>query len=345
MARCVTHRYENVKVVEVEKEATTKGEAPPITEMKLDIELPSSLSSEASEAEIKLDVEITPSPSTVPPATQVTHLVIKKPPFFHCKPGDYVYLNIPVIARYEWHPFTISSAPEQPETIWLHVRSLGQWTYRLHEYFWNFQEPFDDNPELSAAKKSRNKNRLSNFVQVDFVWINRDQKSFEWFISLLTQLEAIQESEEPKERNGFAIGFGGAARWRLDEPGFNRRRPAEALPPRRSRGKSARRGRGRFPPCRAVCDWRPDGEAGVGGGERAGLPERVREGGALLIAGGGSRVARETEARQPGPAPKGSRGRRDGAALRMRGERGSERAAALLLCPGSAGLSALTHFP
>ncbi|XP_039225537.1 uncharacterized protein LOC120320130 isoform X2 [Crotalus tigris] len=45
--------------------------APPITEMKLDIEVPSSLSSEASEAEIKLDVEITPSPSTVPPATQV----------------------------------------------------------------------------------------------------------------------------------------------------------------------------------------------------------------------------------------------------------------------------------
>lgn len=40
--------------------------------------------------------------------------MIKKPPFFHYKPGDYVYLNIPVIARYEWHPFTISSAPEQP---------------------------------------------------------------------------------------------------------------------------------------------------------------------------------------------------------------------------------------
>lgn len=45
--------------------------APPITEMKLDIELPSSLSSEASEAEIKLEVEITPSPSTVPPVTHV----------------------------------------------------------------------------------------------------------------------------------------------------------------------------------------------------------------------------------------------------------------------------------
>lgn len=44
---------------------------------------------------------------------KVTHLVIKRPPFFHFKPGDYVFINIPAIAKYEWHPFTISSAPEQ----------------------------------------------------------------------------------------------------------------------------------------------------------------------------------------------------------------------------------------
>lgn len=48
--------------------------------------------------------------------SQVTHLVIKRPQFFHFKPGDYVYINIPVIAKYEWHPFTISSAPEQSGT-------------------------------------------------------------------------------------------------------------------------------------------------------------------------------------------------------------------------------------
>lgn len=47
---------------------------------------------------------------------QVTHLVIKRPQFFQFKPGDYVFINIPVIAKYEWHPFTISSAPEQSGT-------------------------------------------------------------------------------------------------------------------------------------------------------------------------------------------------------------------------------------
>ncbi|XP_070686174.1 NADPH oxidase 5 [Pempheris klunzingeri] len=67
--------------------------------------------------------------------SKVTHLVIKRPQFFHFKPGDYVYINIPVIAKYEWHPFTISSAPEESDTLWLHIRSMGQWTNRLYEYF------------------------------------------------------------------------------------------------------------------------------------------------------------------------------------------------------------------
>ena len=32
-------------------------------------------------------------------------------------------------------------------------------------------------------------------LKVDFFWINRDQASFEWFISLLTQLE-MEQSED-----------------------------------------------------------------------------------------------------------------------------------------------------
>lgn len=45
--------------------------------------------------------------------SKVTHLVVKKPLHFDFHPGDYVFVSIPIIARYEWHPFTISSAPEQ----------------------------------------------------------------------------------------------------------------------------------------------------------------------------------------------------------------------------------------
>lgn len=47
-------------------------------------------------------------------ASRVTHLVVRRPPLFHFTAGDYVFVNVPAIAAYEWHPFTISSAPDQP---------------------------------------------------------------------------------------------------------------------------------------------------------------------------------------------------------------------------------------
>jgi predicted ferric reductase len=44
---------------------------------------------------------------------RVTGLVIQKPAKFSFTPGDWVFIKIPQIATFEWHPFTISSAPEQ----------------------------------------------------------------------------------------------------------------------------------------------------------------------------------------------------------------------------------------
>ncbi|CAK1547572.1 unnamed protein product [Leptosia nina] len=67
--------------------------------------------------------------------SRVTHLVVKRPALFHFHAGDYVFVNIPAIARYEWHPFTISSAPDQEDFIWLHIRGVGEWTNRLYSYF------------------------------------------------------------------------------------------------------------------------------------------------------------------------------------------------------------------
>uniref|UniRef100_A0A8C8MHS3 NADPH oxidase 5 n=1 Tax=Oncorhynchus tshawytscha TaxID=74940 RepID=A0A8C8MHS3_ONCTS len=208
--------------------------------------------------------------------SKVTHLVIKRPQFFHFKPGDYVYINIPDIAKYEWHPFTISSAPEQPDTLWLHIRSMGQWTNRLYEYFRQPDSQVVSTKRLSASLKDRRHQRRAQLSEnhrfcnvkcfvdgpygtptrqifasehavligagigitpfasilqsiiyrmrkqncpncsyswcenikdsemklrkVDFIWINRDQKSFEWFVSLLTKLEMDQADEEPEGR-------------------------------------------------------------------------------------------------------------------------------------------------
>ena len=68
-------------------------------------------------------------------SSKVTHLVITRPKGFKFQSGDYVFIKIPDIAKHEWHPFTISSATELKDEIWVHVRSLGTWTNRLNQHF------------------------------------------------------------------------------------------------------------------------------------------------------------------------------------------------------------------
>ncbi|WP_266217681.1 EF-hand domain-containing protein [Paraliomyxa miuraensis] len=65
----------------------------------------------------------------------VTRLDIARPRTFAYQPGDYVFIKIPAISRHEWHPFTLTSAPEDPHRLSVHVRSLGNWTAAVHEYF------------------------------------------------------------------------------------------------------------------------------------------------------------------------------------------------------------------
>ncbi|EGC30582.1 hypothetical protein DICPUDRAFT_41266 [Dictyostelium purpureum] len=49
---------------------------------------------------------------------------------FNFKPGQYLYLNCPAIAYHEWHPFTITSAPDD-EYISVHINIVGNWTRKL----------------------------------------------------------------------------------------------------------------------------------------------------------------------------------------------------------------------
>ncbi|NXY15826.1 NOX5 oxidase, partial [Atrichornis clamosus] len=102
---------------------------------------------------------------------QVTHLVIQRPESFRFRAGDYLYLNIPAIAAYEWHPFSISSAPEQPETLWLHIRSLGQWTTKLYEYFQQLELP---SPEQESSSGSRRERRSRSWEEGGSVATGRD---------------------------------------------------------------------------------------------------------------------------------------------------------------------------
>lgn len=49
--------------------------------------------------------------------------------------GQYIFIQAPSISRIQWHPFTISSAPQE-KTVTVHIRIQGEgsWTRNLATY-------------------------------------------------------------------------------------------------------------------------------------------------------------------------------------------------------------------
>ena len=159
----------------------------------------------------------------------VVRLEVERPPGFAFGAGDYVFLRIPSVARGEWHPFTISSAPEK-DTLSFHVRSLGNWTAALRRVVDArsaateapapmtvyvdgpygspsapiFQSrfavligagigvtPFASVLESIVLRGNGESRETSQLEKVHFFWLNKDQYSFEWFGQLLSHLEAM----------------------------------------------------------------------------------------------------------------------------------------------------------
>ncbi|HKP60717.1 MAG TPA: ferric reductase-like transmembrane domain-containing protein [Polyangiales bacterium] len=149
----------------------------------------------------------------------VTHLSLARPPDFQHQPTDYVFARVPEIAKYEWHPFTISSAPER-QHLSLHVRNLGNWTGALHKLIASGRtgraEPLRvelDGPygapcthilqtryavligagigatPFASVLESIALRGPHTLEKLHFFWINRDQRSFEWFRTLLADIE------------------------------------------------------------------------------------------------------------------------------------------------------------
>ena len=121
---------------------------------------------------------------------QVVKLKIDRPPDFEFKAGDYVYVNIPHVAKFEWHPFTISSAPEDEGTnhkpivhlyiptrnykwmtFWfhskdymtLHVRVAGGWTGRLYSMCQEDAERLERQHSRHRIAQRQLSNKLSPF--------------------------------------------------------------------------------------------------------------------------------------------------------------------------------------
>jgi NAD(P)H-flavin reductase len=63
----------------------------------------------------------------------VTELRFRQPSMA-AQAGQYVFINIPEVSLYEWHPFTLSTGAHSNEFT-LHIKSMGPgtWTQRLHQ--------------------------------------------------------------------------------------------------------------------------------------------------------------------------------------------------------------------
>ncbi|XP_055836285.1 putative respiratory burst oxidase homolog protein H isoform X1 [Solanum dulcamara] len=64
----------------------------------------------------------------------VLALYMTKPPGFRYKSGMYLFVKCPDISNFEWHPFSITSAPDD-DYLSVHIRTLGDWTTELRTRF------------------------------------------------------------------------------------------------------------------------------------------------------------------------------------------------------------------
>ncbi|XP_010782869.1 NADPH oxidase 1 [Notothenia coriiceps] len=141
--------------------------------------------------------------------------------------GQYIFLNCPAISPLEWHPFTMTSAPEE-DFFSVHIRSAGDWTDRLIDIMQHLPEgaqgpkmgvdgPFGTasedvfdyevsmlvgagigiTPFASILKSIWYKFKTSNpklrTRKIYFYWLCRETHAFEWFADLLQVLEREME--------------------------------------------------------------------------------------------------------------------------------------------------------
>src|SRR6266581_102688 len=163
----------------------------------------------------------------VPLPSGVTNLQLYRPPGFDYRPGDYVFVRVPAVSRFEWHPFTISSCPEEPGGLSVHIRNSGDWTDAVHQHFRRkasdssaskdgvyldgpygapsshiFESkiailigagigvtPFASILQSILYRHTHRESGEPALQKVHFYWLNRDQQAFEWFMELLLQLE------------------------------------------------------------------------------------------------------------------------------------------------------------
>uniref|UniRef100_A0A4W3IT56 NADPH oxidase 2 n=1 Tax=Callorhinchus milii TaxID=7868 RepID=A0A4W3IT56_CALMI len=159
--------------------------------------------------------------------SKVIELQMKKRGF-KMEVGQYISVQCSKISRLEWHPFTLTSAPEE-DHFSIHVRIMGDWTDSLFKVCGGDQTEFQeawklpriavDGPFGTASEdvflyetvvlvgagigvtpfasilksiwyKYTHSNPNLKLKKIFFYWLCRETSAFEWFTDLLQSLES-----------------------------------------------------------------------------------------------------------------------------------------------------------
>ncbi|KAG7261069.1 hypothetical protein CRUP_031664 [Coryphaenoides rupestris] len=164
---------------------------------------------------------------------------------FRMEVGQYVFIQCPSVSHLEWHPFTLTSAPEE-DHFSAHIRIVGDWTQALYEACggdktetqeaWKLPRVAIDGPFGTASEDvfryevvvlvgagigvtpfaSILKSVCANLrpSQIYFYWLCPETEAFEWFADLLQSLET-QMAE--KDLSDFLSNNIYLTRWKENE--------------------------------------------------------------------------------------------------------------------------------
>ncbi|XP_029431202.1 dual oxidase 1-like isoform X2 [Rhinatrema bivittatum] len=158
----------------------------------------------------------------------VTHLRFQRPNDFEYKSGQWVKIACLALGTSEYHPFTLTSAPNE-DSLSLHIRAVGPWTTRLRELYspenvhggypkiyldgpfgeghqeWNKFEvsvlvgggigvtPFASILKDLVFKSSVNSKIMCK--KIYFIWVTRTQRQFEWLADIIREVEENDKNE------------------------------------------------------------------------------------------------------------------------------------------------------
>jgi NADPH oxidase len=87
-------------------------------------------------------------------------------PSFKYTAGQWLFIQVPEVSRWQWHPFTITSAPEDPY-VSVHIRQVGDFTKGLGERLGVGPSVVAAMTQAAMKGSEKEQNTRGDFVEID----------------------------------------------------------------------------------------------------------------------------------------------------------------------------------